>query len=75
MEITRNALENLMDDYVKHKKTMMEYECNHESIEEYENDPEYMFHKGSCETAKMWMRSIEVSPECNFITDKLCNEC
>lgn len=33
--------------------------------------PEYMFHKGCCETAEDWMRSIGVSPQCNFIMERL----
>ncbi len=53
--------------YVDHKKMMIEYEEN----SEYEENPEYMFHKGCCETAEEWMRSVGVSPQCNFITDRL----
>lgn len=69
MEITKNTLENLMLTYVEHKKIMEEYES--ESNEDYENDPEYMFHKGCCETAEDWMRSVGVSSKCNFITERL----
>lgn len=80
MEITKNALENLMITYAEHKKAMIEYEKDYdsacdrfygESDKEYENNPEYMFHKGCCETAEDWMRSIGVSPQCNFIMDRL----
>lgn len=80
MEITKNVIENLMLTYIEHKKMMMEYEKDYdtacdrfygESDEEYENSPEYMFHKGCCQTAEDWMRSIGVSPQCNFITDRL----
>lgn len=67
MKITKNVLENLMLTYVDHKKMMIEYEEN----SEYEENPEYMFHKGCCETAEEWMRSVGVSPQCNFITDRL----
>jgi hypothetical protein len=66
MEITKNALENLMIVYVDHKKMMREYENDDET-----ECTEYAFHQGCCETAETWMRAVGVSPNCNFITDRL----
>lgn len=80
MEITKNALENLMLTYIEHKKIMNEYEKDYdsacdrfygESDEDYESNPEYMFHKGCCETAENWMRVVGASPQCNFIMERL----
>lgn len=70
MEIIKNALENMMLVYVDHKKSMIEYENEYNEFELEENC-EYIFHKGCCETAESWMRVIGVSPQCNFITEKL----
>lgn len=72
MEITKNMLENMMTIYVDHKKTMidLENECENSEEELYENS-DYNFHRGCCETAESWMRAIGVSPQCNFITEKL----
>ena len=69
MEITRNALENMMITYVNHKKMMMKYENDDDF--ELEENPEYFFYKGCCETEESWMRGIGVSPQCNFIMEKL----
>lgn len=72
MEITKNMLENMMRIYVDHKKMMidLENECENSEEELYEN-ADYNFHRGCCETAESWMRAIGVSPQCNFITEKL----
>lgn len=70
MEITKNIIENMMITYVDHKKMMMEYEKEQEEFKLEEN-PEYLFHKGCCETSEQWMRAIGVSPQCNFVTERL----
>ena len=57
--------------YVDHKKTMIDMENDHGDEEGLYEDSDYNFHKGCCETAESWMRAIGVSPQCNFITEKL----
>lgn len=69
MEITKNALENLMNTYVEHKKIMIEFE-NEDDTE----NAEYTFHQGCCETAENWMRAVGVSPQCNYIMERLWGE-
>lgn len=66
MEITKNALENLMLIYVDHKKMMIEYE--NRNLTDCED---YGFRKGCCNTAENWMRAVGVSPYCNFIEERL----
>ena len=70
MEISRNVLENLMLTYVDHKKILNEYEreCDESELYEYGN---YNFHRGCCETAETWLRALGVSPQCNFIEERL----
>lgn len=36
-----------------------------------EEDANYNFHRGCCETAECWMRAIGVSPDCEFIRERL----
>lgn len=74
MEISRNVVENMMMTYVDHKKMMIEYEKELEENDgeyDFEDNAEYMFHKGCCETTESWLRAIGVSPQCNFITENL----
>lgn len=71
MEITKNALENMMMVYVDHKKMIIDMEKAHGDEEDLYEDGGYNFHKGCCETAESWMRAIGVSPQCNFIMEKL----
>lgn len=71
MEITKNVLENMMSVYVDHKRMMIEMENEHEDEEELYEDADYNFHRGCCETAESWMRAVGVSPQCNFIMEKL----
>ena len=71
MEITKNVLENLMLTYIDHKKIIIEMEREHGDEEGLYEDADYNFRKGCCETAENWMRSIGVSPQCNFITERL----
>lgn len=70
MEITRNAIDNMILIYVDHKKIMNEYENEHDEEELYE-DANYNFHRGCCEMAENWMRVVGVSPKCNFIMERL----
>ena len=69
VELTDNAIKNMMLTYVDHKKAMMEYENDGET-----DDAEYTFHQGCCETAESWFRLIGISPSCNYITEKLYSE-
>lgn len=70
MEISKNVLENMLLAYIYHKKILNEY--NKEMSEsDIEDDADYQFHKACCETSEMWMRAIEISPNCNFITERL----
>lgn len=70
MEITKNAMENMMGIYVDHKKMMIKYEDEY-GFDELQDNANYMFHKGCCGTAENWIRAAGVSPQCNFITEKL----
>lgn len=71
MEITKNIIENMMIVYVDHKKMKIEMENDNEDEEVLYKNADYNFHRGCCETAENWMRAIGVSPECNFITERL----
>ena len=53
-------------------KVTNEYEDEFNEIELDENG-NYNFHKGCCETSEIWMKAIGVSPQCNFIIDRLYN--
>lgn len=57
--------------YVDHKKTMNNLEEEHGDEEGLYEDGDYNFHRGCCETAEKWMEAIGVSPQCNFIMEKL----
>lgn len=70
MKITKNVIENMMLTYVDHKKIVNEYQNEYNENELYE-DGNYNFHLGCCETAENWMRAIGVSPQCDFIIDRL----
>lgn len=70
MEISRNVIENMMLVYIEHKQILNEYESEMDE-REMEEDTEYNFHRGCCETAESWMRAIGVSPNCNFIQERL----
>lgn len=71
MEITRRILENMMLEYVEHKKAMTDIENDYGNDVGLYEDADYNFHKGCCYTAESWMMAIDVSPQCNFITEKL----
>ena len=70
MEISRNAIENMMITYIDHKKMLNEYESEIDE-RELEDSADYNFHRGCCETAESWMRAVGVSPNCNFIQERL----
>lgn len=70
MEISKNVIENMMMIYIDHKKILNEYESEMDE-REMEGDENYNFHRGCCETAESWMRAIGVSPNCNFIQERL----
>lgn len=70
MEISRNAIEIMMIAYIDHKKILNEYESEMDE-RELEDNADYNFHRGCCETAESWMRAVGVSPNCNFIQKRL----
>lgn len=70
IENMRNAIENMMMVYIDHKKILNEYELEMDE-REMEEDANYNFHRGCCETAETWMRAVGVSPDCNFIQERL----
>ena len=70
MEISRNAIENMMITYIDHKKMLNEYESEMDE-RGLEDNADYNFHRGCCETAESWMRVVGVSPNCNFIQERL----
>lgn len=70
MEISKNAIENMMLAYINHKRILIEYESEMDE-QEMEEDANYNFHRGCCKTAKSWMRAIGVSPYCEFIRERL----
>lgn len=71
MEITNNVLKNMMMAYVDYKKMLIDMENAHGDEEGLYEDGAYNFHKGCCEMAETWMRAIGVSPQCNFIMERL----
>lgn len=70
MEISKNVIENMMLVYIDHKQILNEYESEMDE-QEMEEDANYNFHRGCCETAECWMRAIGVSPDCEFIREKM----
>lgn len=70
MEISKNVIENMMLEYINHKQILNEYESEMDE-REMEEDANYNFHRGCCETAEIWMRAVGVSPDCNFIQGRL----
>lgn len=70
IELTENAVKNMMSSYVNHKKIMMEIENECDEDELYE-DGNYNYHKGYCESAETWMRTIGISQQCSFIEERL----
>ncbi len=68
MNITGNAIENLLISYADHKaqeKSFIE-ETNFD-IDKLEADSEFMYHKGFCECAERWIRCIGISPNSSII--------
>lgn len=70
MEINKTVIKNMMTIYIDHKKILNEYESETDE-RELEDNADYNFHRGCCETAECWMRAIGVSPDCNFIREKM----
>lgn len=70
MEINKTVIENMMTVYIDHKKILNEYESETDE-KELEDNADYNFHRGCCETAETWMRAIGVSPNCEFILERL----
>ena len=70
MEISKNALENMMMIYIHHKQILKEFDSEMDE-KEIEEDAGYQFHKGCCETAESWMRAVGISPNCDFIQERL----
>ena len=68
--ITENAIHNMMNTYIEHKKIMMDLENDFDEYELYE-DGNYNYHRGCYETAESYMRLLEICPTCNYIMDKL----
>lgn len=68
--LTENAIHNLMNSYVDHKKAIMDIE-EENSEEEMFEDIDYNFHAGCCETAEAYMRVLGVSPTCEYIMKRL----
>lgn len=68
--ISKNTIENMMLAYIDHKQILIEYESEMDE-QEMEEDADYNFHKGCCETAECWMRAIGVSPDCEFVRERL----
>ena len=70
MGINKNVIENMVLVYIDHKKILNGYKSEMEE-REMEEDANYNFHRGCCETAETWMRAVGVSPDCNFIQERL----
>lgn len=70
MEINKTVIENMMTIYIDHKKILNEYESEMDE-RELEDNADYNFHRGCCETAESWMRAVGVSPNCEFISERL----
>ena len=70
MGINKNVIENMMLVYIDHKKILNGYKSEMEE-REMEEDANYNFHRGCGETAETWMRAVGVSPDCNFIQERL----
>lgn len=70
MEINKTVIKNMMTIYIDHKKILNEYESETDE-KELEDNADYNFHRGCCETAETWMRVIGVSPNCEFILERL----
>lgn len=63
MNITGNAIENLLLEYAEHKakvKLLMEEIFD---VDKLERDSDFMYQKGFCDSAEKWIRCIGMSPE------------
>jgi hypothetical protein len=62
MLITRNAVENLINEYAIHK-TQENLARRNADYNELSEDTEFMYHAGFCRCAESWLRSIGISLE------------
>lgn len=74
MNITGNAIENLLMEYADHKMQVKLYMADEDNVDELENNSEFMYHYGFCECAKRWMRCIGISPNSPKI-EQMINDC
>ena len=68
MNITGNAIENLLISYADHKaQEKLFIEETNFDIDKLESNSEFMYHKGFCECAERWIRCIGISPNSPII--------
>lgn len=70
MNINGNIIENLLNAYVYHKQILNEFDSEMDDEESY-GDAGYQYHKGQCDMAITWMSALGISPECEYISEKL----
>lgn len=64
MDITGNAIENLLMSYADHKAQVRLFmEDENINADELEENSEFMYHKGFCECAERWIRCLGISPD------------
>lgn len=72
MAITGNAIENLLDSYADHKAMMKAYEEEVEfDIDKLENNAEYMYHRGFCESSERWIKCLGISPNSLIVEEMI----
>ncbi|MGF0148446.1 hypothetical protein ACQRDF_13805 [Lachnospiraceae bacterium SGI.054] len=68
MNITGNAIENLLISYADHKaQEKLFIEETNFDIDKLEANSEFMYHKWFCECAERWIRCIGISPNSPII--------
>lgn len=68
MNITGNAIENLLISYADHKaQEKLFIEETNFDIDKLEANSEFMYHKVFCECAERWIRCIGISPNSPII--------
>lgn len=68
MNIERNTLKNLLNEYAQQKAQLDMMTQNGE----YDDDStDIAYKEGFCVCAEMWMESIGVSKNCNMVTDAI----
>lgn len=64
MNITGNAIENLLISYADHKAQVRLFmEDENVNADELEENSQFMYHKGFCECAERWIRCLGISPD------------